>query len=74
MNEFGASTERDSNQPLWNELLMLMKEISSAVGEGRKSRGDQVNSGWMRVWWTMVCQWFQSQENKRINSIKESPG
>lgn len=45
MNEFGASTERDSNQPLWNELLMLMKEISSAVGEGRKSRGDQVNSG-----------------------------
>lgn len=39
-----ASTERDSNQTLWNELLMPMKEISSAVG-GRKSRGDQANSG-----------------------------
>lgn len=45
MNEFGASTERDSHQTLWSELLVLTKEISAALGEGRKSRGDQVNSG-----------------------------
>lgn len=56
MSESGASTERDSNQTLGNELLILMKEIRSAMGKGRKSRGEQVNSGWMRVCWTKACQ------------------
>lgn len=34
-----AHTERDSDPTLWNELVMLMKEILSAGRRGRKSEG-----------------------------------
>lgn len=43
MSDFGAllnaSTESDSNQTLWNELLMFMKEISSAGRRRQEVKG-----------------------------------
>lgn len=43
MNEFGTSTERfykrDSNQILWNELLMLMTETNSAIQKRQEVKG-----------------------------------